>query len=174
MSSIILKSYEIDSMAELIERLKQSKSILLGDKAQQRKEYILLSIMDSNTDLELLRIGVVCEGHGLKPQYMIKDSDEIIVGFNKEICLISISSPDKVLRKEFNSLFYEFRLVKAHNSLLMICETEVFCLDFKFNTIWSIFCDLIVDYEITDQYVKVITDEETKVYSILDGHIISE
>jgi hypothetical protein len=172
MSSIILQSHKIDSMAELIEGLKQSKSILLGKKAQQRKEFILLSIKNSNADAELLKIGVVCEGHGLKPQYMIKDSDEVIVGFNKEICLVSITSPNNALRKEFSSLFYEFKIIKDHNIVLVICETEVFCLNSELETIWSLCCDLIVDYEITDQYVKVITDEGAKIYSIFDGHII--
>ena len=103
---------------------------------------------------------------------MIKDSDEVIVGFNKEICLVSITSPNNALRKEFSSLFYEFKIIKDHNIVLVICETEVFCLNSELETIWSLCCDLIVDYEITDQYVKVITDEGAKIYSIFDGHII--
>lgn len=174
MSDIILTSNKIDSMAELMEGLRQSKakSVLLGQKAQQRKEFIMISVKDSYTDVELLRIGVVSEGHGLKPQYAINESDEIIVGFNKEICLISIGSPDKVLRKELDSLFYEFKIIKGLNMVLVICETEVYCLNQKFKNIWSVCLDLIVDHEISDEYVKVITDEGTGVYSILDGHTI--
>lgn len=174
MSDIILTSNKIDSLAELLEGLRQSKtkSVLLGQKAQQSKEFILISVKDSNTEVEMLRIGIISEGHGLKPQYAINEPNQIIVGFNKEICLISFGSLDKVLRKELDSLFYEFKIIKGQYVVLVICETEVYCLDRKLEIIWSVCLDLIVDYEVLDEYVKVITDEGTKVFSILHGHTI--
>jgi len=55
---------------------------------------------------------------------------------------------------------------------LLICETDIYCLNQMLEIIWTICLDLVIDYEISDEYVKIITDEETRVYSILDGSII--
>ena len=62
-------SNNVDSKAELIEGLKNSEveTILLGEKAQQSQGFIEITVKDSCTDAELLRIGVIYEGHGLKP-----------------------------------------------------------------------------------------------------------
>lgn len=174
MGDIILMSKQIDSMSELIEELRKGKSetVLLGQKAQQSKEFIMILVKNFYTNVELLRIGVVCEGHGLKTQYEINESNEIIIGFNKEVNLISPNSSDKVLRRELDSLFYEFKIIKNLNMILVVCETDIYCLNQRFEIVWNVFLDLIINHEITDEYVKVITDEETRVYSILNGCII--
>lgn len=173
MSNFFLVSRKIDSKAELFERIKQShaKTVLLGQEAQQSTDFIEILVNDAHTDEELLRIGVVCEGHGLKPQYTINELDELVIGFNKEICLIFLDSLDKVLKRELDSLFYEFKFIKSHNVLLVVCETELYCLNKKLEILWTVSLDLIVDHEITEEYIKVVMDEETRVYSILDGRL---
>ena len=84
MRDIILTLEKIDSMCELTERLRQSKSktVVLGQNARQRKEFIMILVKNIHTGAELLKIGVICEGHGLKPQYEIDESCKIIIGFN--------------------------------------------------------------------------------------------
>jgi len=174
MSNIILTSNNVDSKAELIEGLKNSEveTILLGEKAQQYQGFIEISVKDSCADAELLKIGVIYEGHGLKPQYSINEFEKLIIGFNKKICLISLYSLDKLLIKELKSLFYEFKFIKNLNLIVVVCETEIYCLNANIETIWQVCLDLVIDHEITDEYVKVVTEEETRVFSLLNGRLI--
>ena len=173
MSNIILSINEIDSKSELIERLRKSdvETIMIGENEEQSQDFFEITVTDiSNT--ELLKIGVISEGQGLKPQYSINDFGKIIIGLNKEICLISIDEFNKVLIKKLESLFYEFKFLKNINLIVVVCETEIYCLNTNLETIWNVSLDLIVDYEITDEFVKAVTDDKTYFYKVLNGSLI--
>lgn len=74
-----------------------------------------------------------------------------------------------MLKKELKSLFYEFKFIKNPNLIVVVCETEIYCLNANLETVWQVCLDLIIDHEITDEYVKVVTEEETRVLSLLNG-----
>jgi hypothetical protein len=173
--STILTSKRIDSQAELIEELRRSRSrtILLGKNSQQSREFILLAVKNHITDKELFRIGVISEGHGLKAQYEINESGVLAIGFNKEICLISESFTNFALTKEFNSLFYEFKMIKSNNSILVVCECEIYCLGDQLAVLWHLNSDLITNYVVTEDYVKIVTEGGIKTYSVVDGCTIA-
>lgn len=127
MSEIFLTSKKIDSKSELIEELKSSKikTILLGENAKQYVKFFEIVVKEAFEKRELLKIGIISEGHGLTPQYIIVQLNKILIGFNKEICLISVNSKNKILKREFESLFYELKYVENLDRILVVCETEV-------------------------------------------------
>lgn len=174
MNSAVLQSSRVDSYSELVERLRQSRSdsIILGENAQQFREFVLLIINCASEMKELLRIGIISEGHGLEPQYLISEPDKMIVGLNREICLIFFSSPSRILRREFGSLFYEFMIVESHNVIVVVCEAEVCCLNQRLELLWNVYSDLIIDYKISGEHVRIVTDEGAKTYLTINGRLV--
>jgi len=176
MNKIVFTLKDIDSKSELLEILRQSKvkHILLGEDSTQSKSFFEISIKNPCTNNELLKVGIISEGHGLKPQYTNINLDTVIIGFNNEIYTISLNSINVMLKKRFESLLYGVQYIEKENKVLVICEANIYYLNQDLSIIWKKDMDLIIDYETTDNYIKVKTEEEKKTISIKDGHLIEE
>ena len=89
MKEITISTEKIDSYNELVAKLEKQKSFTIGKESEQKKEFFLISVLKRNE--EMLRIGIISEGHGLKPQCAIS-KECCIIGFNREICMIYLET----------------------------------------------------------------------------------
>ena len=169
MKNIIITSKKIDSYHELIEDLKKGENILIGNDIEQKKDFLLITVTNIISNEIILLIGVVCEGHGVNPQYAFnEDENEIIVGFNHEVCIISVDTK-RIRQQKMNSIFYEFRERRDLGLIIIVCEADMYGVNYGLESVWEICCDLIINYEFLNNCIQIETDSGNYSYSMLNG-----
>lgn len=170
MKKTIFTLRKTDSKSELMESLNSSNtnSLLLGEDIETPDEFVELSIKDIQHHKEVLKIGIICEHSSINPQCDINNKREVILGFNKKLSVINLNTCSEAKQIELDSIFYEFKIINNCN-LIIICETDIYCLNENYEIIWTKGLDLIINYDITDQYIKVETEEKMLMFSLFSG-----
>lgn len=137
-----------DSKREFLNKLNSTPHFLLGDRSEQEKSFFSLSIY--NLDLSVITIGIISQGHGLKPNLLFLPSTEsILIGFNKELTCYNIV--EKTIKSiKLSSLFFKFIHLPKQGKVVAIHETGVNCLDDDGNLLWLSDCDIIETFSITN------------------------
>jgi hypothetical protein len=164
-----------ETKSELYEALSKfdAGKIILGAEAEQERQFYIIKV--ALEDIENLGIGIISEGHGLKPQILFDAvSKKLMIGFNNEVTIINCPKRTIESRIILNSLFYSFLLLNEPKMIVVIQETGVLALNEEGKQLWQHDSDIIENYKIVDGILHLdFMDSEPIALSIADGQILN-
>jgi hypothetical protein len=119
---------------------KGSVNLVLGKDSETIKNQYLLSYQTKNLNNQILLI----VDNNIKPT-VLKHLNKLIIGFNKQIDVLTLEDCSQIKSIKLESLFTEFIELKNEN-LLIVFETGLICLNQDFETVWTYSKDVLQDY----------------------------
>jgi hypothetical protein len=105
---------------------------------------------------------IATQGLGGLPQ-AIEWDDRIILGFDMSLLVISTDIEIKLVHR-LSSIFYDF-IPYSDNSIIIICETDIYAFTSSFVHLWRQNVDIITDYVINGNGL-IFADYDGEIYSI--------
>lgn len=172
MAEISVVVSKIDSKAEMIEKLMNTSTsnVVIGKNSEQEINFYIMGFFNSESSGCVLSIGIISEGHGLKPSYLINEELKLVyIGFNREVDVINYDRGTLDKRIKFDSLFYEMKCVKESSRIIIICELGISCVSYYGEMLWNYISDIVIDYKLLSKEIELVTDDETILLSLDDG-----
>lgn len=160
--------YEFESKSEFEKYIKVNKITLLNkDCADQKKFYGV-----SSDTRDSIFIGIVGEQHGIDPALQVVERENcILISIDEKIYCVGLENYKLIWMKEFNSLVFEI-IKLPDTSILIICELGVVCLTYYGEKLWEHTSEVITDYELEENTLKLFTDEEEYSLLLKNGSVI--
>lgn len=113
-------------------------------------------------------IGIISEGHGLKPEFKCME-DNLFIGFNREVKIVDSNGNYKTVTA--NSLFYEFIEGVAPDEIIAVFELEIICFSLQGHKKWVHYTDSITDYDLIDKdKIHITTDAGEEILCLKMGN----
>lgn len=153
--------YEFESKSEFERNIKDHQITLVNDNCVDPKKFYGISA----DTVDNIFIGIVGEQHGIEPSLQIIDTENyIVISIDEKVYCLELKNHELIWMKEFDSIVYE--ILKAPDfSLLILSELGVVCLTYSGTKLWEHMSDVITDFRLESNSLRVSTDEEE--YSIL-------
>jgi hypothetical protein len=128
--------------------------LILGDDAEQELEfYSVMVYFDYGCKTPNLRdtalrswcIGLISEGHGLKPQLLALPDQTLVFGLNHQVIGISSKSREILFSHRFDTLFQALFYLCRHQMLVVRNEIGVVALAEDGHELWRFEKDLVTD-----------------------------
>lgn len=163
------KLYEFESKSEFEKYTKVNKIILLNDDCVNQKKFYGLS-----TDtIESIFIGIVSEEHGIDPSLqVVKRENCILLSIDEKVYCVGLTHYELIWVKEMNSLVFEI-LKSPDSTILILCELGVVCMTYSGEKLWEHISDVITDYSLENNSLRLSTDDEEYYILLKNGSIIS-
>lgn len=165
----------IDSKSELKEILRDEHyyCITLGEESQQEKEFYLFEASKKSDFKKGLRIGIISEGHGLKPSILFDSVNNVsYIGLNREVNVIDCENIVILKRLELDSLFYDMIPLESTLNIIIIHELGIKCISENGDIIWQYSTDVISDFKIIGETLKITTDEQIILIALSSGELV--
>ena len=163
-----IQEVKIESVSEMNEYLQCSglKYFVFGKDCEvEGGLYIVRCCSHENSEFI---IGIISEGHGLKPEFKCIE-DNLLIGFNREVKIVDSSGNYKTVTA--NSLFYEFIEGATLNEIIAVFELEIICFSLQGYKKWVHCTDIITDYHIIDKdKMHITTDQGEETISLKTGN----
>jgi hypothetical protein len=160
------------SKSELQEniRIYSNDSIMLGFDTDYMRDFYLVKVC-LTTKNKVFGIGIASEGHGLKPKLLLLPENNILLlGYNKSVSLVNCINNQLVKSICLDSLFYDFYKSEVHQKIIVIHETGVKVISFEGDALWDYNGDIVKDYEIKDDILKLVfMDGEISWFDLFSG-----
>jgi len=153
------------------EALARDGALVLGTDAEHAQEYFSLTVTDLRTSAPPLQVVVCSEGHGLPPQILLRPGrDEILLGFNSEVCALEVAGGSLLRRAELGSLFRDFVEVPPRGLVLALHELGVTALNDELEQVWSCAQDVVQDWGLEPEALTLtFMDAPPLRLSLVDG-----
>ncbi len=163
-----VQEVKIESILEMNEYLQRSglRYFVFGKDCEVTGGlYIVRCCSHENSEF---LIGIISEGHGLKPEFKCM-KDNLLIGFNREVKIVDSNGNYKTITA--NSLFYEFIEGVAPDEMIAVFELEMICFSLQGNKKWVHYTDSITDYNLIDKdKMHITTDEGEEIISLRTGN----
>lgn len=146
---------EIDTESELREFCARNQAIILGELVENKMKYYIIELEYRN---EIKRIGIINEGHGIKPSAtVLLEMDLIIVASDEHICFVDLVSNEILHEIICDSLVYELYLSNLDTGdTVVVCELGVMRITVNGELIWKYDCEVIEDYKIKQDTIDLL------------------
>ena len=128
--------------------------LILGESAEQQTAFFLVTVHLGWNGRHRFGIGICSEGYGLKPHLLLQpELSQFLLGFNHEVVAVGVE--DRCIRSRIllDSLFHSFLALKQ--GLLIFHEIGLLALDNQSQKIWEYEADVIEDFEIIGDHLKL-------------------
>jgi hypothetical protein len=125
---------------------------MLGENAEAPREFFCIEIRED--ERAIANIGILSIGVGIKPSWLLYDG-KLFIGFNDCIAVFTLKSFTFQREICLMSLFYEFISLQQCAHLCVVCETAVVAVLLDGSIIWRKDTDLITNYKIEDNIMKL-------------------
>lgn len=144
--NIELKSWENKSeMLQFLENCDLGR-VLLGQDAEQDKEFYSVLVRFNFSGLHCLGIGICSEGQGIIPHLLLLPKDNLLLfGFNRQVCAINLKTKNIEFQIKLDSLFSSFWEMQDIETILLFHEIGVIAINNKGKILWHSERDIIVD-----------------------------
>lgn len=154
--------------------------LILGDDAAQEDEFYSAVVhynyagqikdKPSEDSVGSWGIGIISEGHGLKPQLVVLKNGILVIGLNHQVIGISVDKRSQLFKQSFDSLFHAFLYLSSIGMLLVINEIGVIALDENGNKLWGFERDVITACSVRDSQINLgFMDSESVSLDLLTG-----
>lgn len=123
--------------------------LLLGQNAQVIKNIYSLAYINRSADFS---IQIITEN--IFEPILILNYEDILIGFNKEVCIINQVNCSLSKRIVLESPFTDLKSL-PNLTTLIIFETGIICLDYKYNEKWNFYKDVLQDYKLYQDQNKI-------------------
>jgi len=168
-----LQIEKVDSRNVLLNKLKHCLKgyVTLGDNSEQEKDFYLVKLFSQEDGSQHFGVGIISEGHGLKPNIMVNHlENSIFLGFNKEVVLFDSLNKVVIKRYQIGSLFYKFMSLPEQNFALVVHELGIIKLEINGNIIWNYTSEIIHGLKMVDNIIELLQDDGSIIHvSLLSG-----
>lgn len=177
LSNDFLQIVDVDGRNEMLNQLKKCSDgyVVLGDNSEQEKAFYLVKLFSQEGANKCFGIGIISEGHGLKPHLMINHLDKnIFLGFNKEVVVFDCVNKVILKRYETDSLFYSFVSLAKLNSVLIVHELGIIQTTMSGEKVWDYTCDIIHGFRVVNSLVELVFEDNSAIrLSLLNGEKVN-
>ncbi|MFA9560388.1 hypothetical protein ACERII_24105 [Evansella sp. AB-rgal1] len=168
LSDFVLQEFE--SKSELVEFVEGHQSIVINANCIDMKKFYGISIKTIDSTF----IGIIGGGHGIEPSILINKMDSCsLIGIDEKVYCVDLKNFENRWIKEFDSIVYE--VVKATDStFLVICELGVVSLTYSGEKLWEHTSDVITDFELSSNILRLSTEEEEYSLLLANGNIVDK
>lgn len=168
--TIELKLYEIDSESELKERIETNNGIILGNDVQVTNKFYIIECIVNNVKR---MVGILNEGHGIVPMVAkVKKSDVLVVASDNSVYILDLKANAEFKNIVIDSLIFDLIVRENEERIFVICELCVQCMTITGDKVWAYDCDIISDFALYEDYVKVTIEDVDYDISLLNGEVI--
>lgn len=140
----------------------QGSSVLLGRDAQVGAAFYSVTLRWSGGND--VAYGVISEGHGLVPCALMEDPGiGLVIGLNQEVVGVEATKAQVRFRHELDALFWTFLLTPSPEVIVVIFEIGAMAIAPDGQELWRYSKDLVTDYAIVDNEVRLAFLDETPV-----------
>ncbi|MDD1503501.1 hypothetical protein PVA17_12110 [Lysinibacillus sp. CNPSo 3705] len=160
--------FEFESKSEIENYLRVNQFNLLNNNCVDQK--IFYGIGTDTVDS--IFIGVVGGQHGIIPSLQEVETENcILISIDEKVYCVELKNYEMLWLKEFDSIVYE--ILKAPDfSLLILCELGVTCITYSGEKLWEHTSDVITDYRLEGNSLRLSTDEEEYYILLKNGSVI--
>lgn len=146
-----------DNLVELELFLKRTgQAILLGENAENAKNFYSLSILSEPGGEPLCTIGLLCEGHGLTPEALVfADFELLFVGANSRVSVISWKHGSVIAETDLGFLFRSFVPKPSEGVVLATHETGVDAFSLGGQRLWQFHRDVVEEIRLTEACLEM-------------------
>lgn len=151
------------AMLQFVNRV-DGKGLILGEDAEQELEFYSVMVYFDyackipnlrNTALKSWCIGLISEGHGLKPQLLSLPNRTLVCGLNHQVIGISPESREIVFRHRFDTLFHAVFYLSRYPMLIVRNEIGVVALAEDGHELWRFEKDLVTDCILNEPHIEL-------------------
>lgn len=169
--NIELKLYEIDSESGLKECIEANNGIIVGNNVQAKNKFYIIECITNNV---IRMIGILNEGHGIIPTVAkVKKSDILVVASDKSLYILDLKANAEFKNIVSDSLIFDLVVRENEERIFVICELGIQCMTITGDKVWTFDSDIISDFSLHEDYVKVTIEEVDYEISLLNGEVIS-
>jgi len=151
---------EFESKSELEEYVEVNKSIIINTECEDKKKFYGI-----NLKIDSIFIGIFGGMHGIEPSTLIGIKENyILISADEKVYCIDLKDYRIRWVKEFDSIIYEV-IKEQDSSFLAVCELGVVSFTYKGETQWEHTSDVITDFELDSNTLRLSTNEGE--YSLL-------
>lgn len=171
------------SMLQFVSRC-DGGGLILGDDAEQELEFYSVMVYvdygcktpnSRDTALNSWCIGLISEGHGLKPQLLAMPNRTLVFGLNHQVIGISPESRDILFRHRFDTLFHALFYSRRYPMLVVRNEIGVVALAEDGHELWRFEKDLVTDCILSDSHIELhFLDTAPVVLDLSTGHAVGD
>lgn len=149
--------------------------IILGEDTEAVTDYYLAIIALGPSNIQKLGIGVLSEGHGLKPNVLLLPQySRLVFGFDKFIVGLDIPSGKIAFSSELDSLFFKFIEIPEKQIVIIQHEIGIKVHRYDGKLIWQYSKDIIVDLKLNiDAMIISFLDSQPIMLDIMTGREIT-
>ncbi|MEY9977997.1 hypothetical protein [Lysinibacillus sp. RC79] len=158
--------YEFESKSEFEKYINQI--ILLNNNCVDQKKFYGIGA----DTVDSIFIGIVGGQHGIEPSLQkVETENSILISIDEKVYCVGLKNYEMLWMKEFDSIVYE--ILKAPDfSLLILCELGVTCITYSGEKLWEHNSDVITDYRLESNSLRLSTDEEEYYILLKNGSVI--
>jgi hypothetical protein len=146
-----LQLENVDTRSELLERLRATRHVLLGDKDDSTREFFIARTPSCV-------IGIFSQGHGPKPSGFIDEVRGIAwVGFNLKVASVDLRLCHINFTQQMGSVFFEFLCQLQDGSIIAIHELGATRIGCGGEIIWAQFTDVVTAFSTDGEEVLLRT-----------------
>ncbi|WP_182188223.1 hypothetical protein [Pectinatus frisingensis] len=166
-----LKLYEIDSESGLKEYIGANNGIIVGNNVQVKNNFYIIECIANNVKR---MIGILNEGHGIIPTVAkLKKSDILIVASDKSLYILDLKVNAEFKNIISDSLIFDLIVRENEEKIVVICELGIQCMTITGDKVWNYDSDIISDFSLYEDYVKVTIEGVDYDISLVNGEVIS-
>jgi hypothetical protein len=144
--------------SELQRFLENSKTstLLLGSQIEGEREFFSISICSEPDSEPLWMIGICSDGLGTSPEILsIHSSALLLIGANRHVYFLSLSTKSLLREVEFESLFRSMLHDEKRDLVLTIYETGIAAFNQDGSEVWRFGRDVIESAQISERSLNV-------------------
>jgi len=156
--------------------------LILGDDSEQELEFYSASVhfnyaaqteTSQETPITSWVIGLISEGHGVKPQLIALPDRTLVFGLNHEVIGIGLESRKIVFRHRFDTLFHALFYLSRYSTLIVRNEIGIVALDEIGQELWRYEKDVVTNCIIDESHLELhFMDTPPVVLDLKTGRVI--
>ena len=157
---------EFESKSEFEEYIDVHEGIRINPNCEYKKVFYGLRVNLYNS----MVIGFIGGGHGIEPS-IVESINTILINIDDNIYNVVMNERYVKWEMNFNSIVYE--VIKTLNeSFLIVCDLGVASVSKDGKKLWEHTCDIITDFTLGNNLVKLVTDGGEYSLSLDSGSVI--
>lgn len=157
-------------------------AVILGEDSEQELEfYSVIVHFNYAAQIHSSRyhgisswgIGLISEGHGLKPQLIALPNRTLVFGLNHEVLGLSPDSRSIIFRHGFDTLFHALLYLSTQRILVVRNEIGIIVLDEYGKELWRFEKDIVTNCSIEEWRIELhFLDTAPIVLDLLTGRVV--
>lgn len=159
--------YELDSESELQEYVRSNNGVIIGNNIQVRNKFYIAEFF---TDYVKNVIGILNEGHGIRPAIIkLENADVVVLSLDKSVYFFDLRNNKVIKSIACDSLVFDVIWREKEEKIFIVCELGIQSLTTKGDIIWTYDSDVITDFTFYESYIRLTVEDTEHIISLFNG-----